>query len=212
MLAADAAGLFGFGSFFAFIFLTTLLMQQMLGYSPTKAGVAWLITSVFAFFVAGAVGAVLAARFGVWRLILVAMVAMSASGFWLTQIPDDPHFGPNVLPAFLAAGLAIGLLGPAVQIAALAGVEEARFGLASGLVETMRELGGAVTSAIVATVALGGAAAGTWHGYRAGYAVIAVTAGLGALLATIVVVRSRPSEANVSEISDAPEPVLAGAS
>jgi EmrB/QacA subfamily drug resistance transporter len=206
MLAADGAGLFGFGSFFAFIFLTTLLMQQMLGYSPTKAGVAWLITSVFAFFVAGAVGAVLAARFGIWRLILVAMVAMSASGLWLMQIPDNPHFGPNVVPAFLAAGLAIGIIGPGVQIAALAGVEQARFGLASGLVETMRELGGAVTSAVVATVALNGVAAGTWHGFRAGYVVIAVTAGLGALLAAVVVLRPARSQAG------APEPVLVGTS
>jgi EmrB/QacA subfamily drug resistance transporter len=205
MLAADEAGIYGFGSFFAFIFLTTLLMQQMLGYSPTKAGVAWLITSVFAFFVAGAVGAVLVARFGVWRLILVATVAMSASALWLLRIPDDPRFGVDVLPAFLAAGLAIGILGPAVQIAALAGVEEARFGLASGLVETMRELGGAVTSSVVATVALSGVAAGTWHSFRIGYLVIAVTAGLGALLAFVVVRRPAPFRAAT------PEPALVGA-
>ena len=79
MVAADLAAFLLFGAFFSFIFLASLLMQQLLQYSPTRTGVAWLATSITAFVAAGITGARLVGRFGVKRL-LVAGLTLAAIG------------------------------------------------------------------------------------------------------------------------------------
>ncbi|MEV6767326.1 MFS transporter [Nocardia sp. NPDC051030] len=186
MIVADLTALFGFGSFFAFIFLTTLLMQQQLGYSATKTGLVWLITSISAFMIAGLTGAVLAERFGARRMLTVALLLMGVAAGLLTFIPADPSFAVDFLPALLCAGLAVGILGPTVQIAALAQVHEAGFGGASGLVETSRELGGAMVIAVVSTVLVaGGSETALLTGLHDGFGVITGTALAGTLVAAI---------------------------
>jgi hypothetical protein len=71
MFAADLAAFLLYGAFFSFIFLASLLMQQLLLYSPTRTGIAWLATSVTAFVAAGITGARLVSTFGVKRLLVV---------------------------------------------------------------------------------------------------------------------------------------------
>ena len=182
LVAANLSAFFAFSAFFSFIFLATLLMQQVLGYSPTKTGVAWLATSVTAFIAAAVTGARLVALVGVRKLLVTGLSLLAISMLWLTRVPADASYVADLLPAFLVAGVAIGLCGPSVQIGALSGVSESTSGLASGLVETMREIGGAAGVASVSTVLVSRAGV---DGFRAGFIAISVAAILGALTAGI---------------------------
>lgn len=182
MIHADVVALFAFGSFFSFIFLTTLLMQQQLGYSATKTGLMWLITSVSAFMMAGLTGAKLIEKFGPKRLLVTAMVFMGFAALWLSRIPASPSFAADMLPAFLAAGIGVGIVGPTINIAAMAGASAKTFGAVAGLLETVRELGGVFVIAIVSTV-LVASGASTLAEFHAGYWVIASAAVMGGLAA-----------------------------
>ncbi len=187
MVAADIASLLLSGAFFAFVFLGSLMMQQLLHYSPTKTGVAWLATSVTAFIGASIVGAKLATTVGIKRLLVVGMLLLGLAGAWSTRLPVGEDYPVDLLPALLLGGLAIGLSAPSVQIGALAGVSSPSVGLASGLVEMMRELGGAIGVAVVSTVLLTRAGEGasieaTFEAFRAAFGVIVIIAGLGVLL------------------------------
>jgi EmrB/QacA subfamily drug resistance transporter len=202
MVAADLAAFLLFGAFFSFIFLTSLLMQQLLLYSPTRTGVAWLATSLTAFVGAGITGARLVTRFGVRRLLIVGMSLLALGLLWLTRLPVGANYLTDLLPGLLLAGVAIGLCAPSVQIGALSGVSGPRVGLASGLVETMREIGGAVGIAAVSTVLVSRArdavdivgpaarAAAAFDGFRSAFVVIAVIATLGILIAAVAFPRA----------------------
>ena len=205
VLAANSMAFFVFGSVFPFIFLGSLLMQQVLGYSPTKTGVSWLATSLTAFAVAGVTGARLATTIGVGKLLLTGMALLAISAGWLWRVPADASYAADLLPAFLLTGIAIGLCAVSVQIAALSGVASHASGVASGLVETMREIGGAVGVAAVSTVLISrtpkagevatpAALQSTLlDGFHAAYLVIFVLAALGGILATVAYVRHRPA-------------------
>ena len=182
LVSANLSAFFAFSAFFSFIFLATLLMQQALGYSPTKTGAAWLATSITAFIASAATGARLVALVGVRKLLVTGLTLLAVAMLWLTRVPSDAGYVTDLLPAFLLAGLAIGLCAPSVQIGALSGVTESTSGLASGLVETMREIGGAAGVAAVSTVLVSRAGL---DGFRAAFVVISVAAALGALTAGI---------------------------
>ena len=177
LVAANLSAFFAFGAFFSFIFLATLLMQQVLGYSPTKTGVAWLSTSVTAFIASAVAGARLVALVGVRKLLVTGLSLLAISMLWLTRVPTGADYVADLLPAFLLAGVAIGLCAPSVQIGALSGVSESTSGLASGLVETMREIGGAAGVAAVSTMLVSRTGL---DGYRAAFVVISIAAALGA--------------------------------
>ena len=180
LVAANLSAFFTFSAFFSFIFLATLLMQQILGYSPTKTGVAWLSTSVTAFIASAVAGARLVALVGVRRLLVTGLSLLAIAMLWLTRVPADASYVTDLLPAFLVAGVAIGLCAPSAQIGALSGVSESTSGLASGLVETMREIGGAAGVAAVSTVLVSRAGL---DGFRAAFVVICVAAAIGAVIA-----------------------------
>ena len=134
-------------------------MQQALGYSPTKTGLAWLTTTMTVF-VAAMAGARLAARVQVRWLLITGLSAVTAGTLWLTRVPAEASYVVDLLPAFLLVGIGFGLCGPALQIGALSGVAQTETGLASGLVETMREVGGAAGVAVVSTVLVAGSGLG----------------------------------------------------
>jgi EmrB/QacA subfamily drug resistance transporter len=201
VLVANSMAFFVFGSVFAFIFLGSLLMQQVLGYSATKTGVSWLATTLTAFVVAGVTGARLVNTIGVGKLLMTGMALLTISVGWLWRVPADASYATDLLPAFLLTGIAIGLCAVSVQIAALSGVAGRATGLASGLVETMREIGGAVGVAAVSAAlisrtpdagevatpaALQSALLDRFH---AAFLVIFVLAALGGLLATVAYAR-----------------------
>jgi EmrB/QacA subfamily drug resistance transporter len=193
LVAANLSAFFAFSALFSFIFLGTLLMQQVLGYSATKTGVAWLASSATAFVASAATGARLVALAGVRRLLVTGLTLMAIGMLWLTRVPADAAYVTDLLPAFLLAGVGIGLCAPAAQIGALSGVTESTSGLASGLVETMREIGGAAGVAAVSTTLVSRAGL---DGFHAAFAVICVTATLGAVTAALAFPRrTRPVDA-----------------
>jgi EmrB/QacA subfamily drug resistance transporter len=180
LVAANLSAFFTFSAFFSFIFLASLLMQQVLGYSPTKTGLAWLATSATAFIASAIAGARLVNLFGVRKLLVTGLTLMAIGMIWLTRVPADANYFADLLPAFLLAGVAIGLCAPSAQIGALSCVVESESGLASGLVETMREIGGAAGVAAVSTVLVSRAGL---DGFRAAFVVISIAAALGAVTA-----------------------------
>jgi EmrB/QacA subfamily drug resistance transporter len=179
LVAANLTALLAFGAFFSFIFLGSLLMQQELGYSPTQTGLSWLATTTTVFVASSAAGR-LAAAVSVRRLMVTGLALLTIGMVLLTQVPADVDYLTDLLPAFLLAGLGFGLCMPALQIGALSGVTESESGLASGLIETMREIGGAAGVAAVSTVLVAGTGL---DGFHTAFAAIGALAGLGAVVA-----------------------------
>jgi EmrB/QacA subfamily drug resistance transporter len=224
MVAADVTAFLLFGAFFSFIFLASLLMQQLLQYSPTRTGVAWLATSITAFVAAAVTGARLVGRFGVKRLLVAGLTLAAVGMALLTRIEPGAGYAADLLPAFVLAGLAIGISAPSVQIGALTGVAPQTVGLASGLVETMREIGGAVGIAAASTVlashtsnaqARTGAARqeALFDAFRSAFTVTLICAVLGALVAAIAFPRVRRRTVEADELGTVPEPApVSGAS
>jgi EmrB/QacA subfamily drug resistance transporter len=222
LVAANLSALFLFGAFFSFIFLGSLLMQQMLGYSPTRTGVAWLATSATSFFAAAFSGAKLVEAVGARRVLTVGLALLAVSALLLARVPADADFATDLLPALVLAGVAGGLSAPATQIGALSGVTHSMTGLASGLVETMREIGGAVgvaavstalisrTSEIASTAQTGDPRQAIADAFHAGFWVIFIAAALGALTAAFAfpqrTTQAVPPEPVPSHPSSAPEP------
>src|ERR687897_1534168 len=193
LVAANLSAFFTFSAFFSFIFLGSLLMQQGLGYSATQTGVSWLATSVTAFIASAFTGAQLVGRFGVRRLLVTGLSLLAIGVLWLTRVPSDANYVTDLLPALVLAGVAIGLCAPSVQIGALSGVSDAATGLAAGLVETMREVGGAAGVAAVSTVLVSQAGL---DGFHAAFLVICIAGALGALTAAVAFERrARSAEA-----------------
>jgi len=179
LVAANLTGLFTFGAFFSFIFLGSLLMQQKLGYSAAQTGLAWLATTATEFATSVAAGH-FAATVGVRRLLVTGLTLLAVGMAWLTRVPADGNYLTDLLPAFLLAGLGFGLCGPTLQIGALSGINPSDSGLASGLIETMRDIGGAAGVAAVATVLVTGTGL---VGFHTAFVAIGVLAALGVLAA-----------------------------
>jgi EmrB/QacA subfamily drug resistance transporter len=179
LVAANLTGFLSSCAFFSFIFIASLLMQQVLGYSPIKTGLAWLATTVTIFPVAMAGGRI-AARVGVRRLLISGLSLFTIGMLWLIRVPADASYLTDVLPAFLLAGIGFGLCMPALQIGALSGVRREDAGLASGLIETSREVGGAAGVAAVSTVLVAGTGLASFH---IAFMIIVIPAVLGLISA-----------------------------
>lgn len=179
LVAANLTAVLSFGAFFSFIFLGSLLMQQELGYSAARTGLAWLATTVTEFATASVAGRI-ATVVGVRRLLVTGLTLLTAAMVWLAQLPADAGYLAGLLPAFVLAGLGFGLCGPSLQIGALSGVTESESGLASGLIETTREIGAAAGVAAIATVLVAGTGL---DGFHTAFAATGVLAGLGVVVA-----------------------------
>ena len=149
---ANAAGLLWGASFFAFFFVGTLYMQQVLHYSALQSGVAWLAASVTAVALAG-LAQRLVTRGGGKIVMAIGMILIGAGLLWAAQVPTRGHYVGNLLGPFAVAGAGSVLAFIPISIAALAGVAEHQSGLASGLLNTSQQLGGAIGIAIASTVA-----------------------------------------------------------
>ena len=151
LAGSNAVGFLLGASFFSFFFTGTLYMQQVLGYSALKTGLAWLATSVTVLALAGP-AQMLVTRLSA-KLVMAAGMALVGSGIlWATQVPAHGTFWANLAgPLFLAGGAAFAFI--PVSIGALAGVTEHDAGIASGLLNTSQQIGGAIGVAVASTVA-----------------------------------------------------------
>jgi MFS family permease len=152
LAGANAVGVLLGGSFFAFIFIGTLYMQQVLGYSALKAGLAWLAASLTSVAFAG-LSQALVTR-GSAKLVMAAGMAMIGGGIlWATQAPVHGTFWSSLAGPFIVVGIGTAFAFIPVSIAALAGIARHEAGLASGLLNTSQQLGGAIGVAITSTIA-----------------------------------------------------------
>ena len=133
-------------------------------------------------FAAAAVGGRLAAAFGVQRLLVIGLGVLALGGLWLTRVPADADYLTDLFPAFVLAGIGFGMCAPSLQIGALSGVDDSVTGVASGLIETMREMGGAAGVAAIGTVLASRSGLG---GFHAAFAVISVLAIGGVVTAAV---------------------------
>ena len=152
LAGANVAGLLLGGSFFAFVFVGTLYMQQVLHYSSLQSGVAWLAASLTSVALAG-LSQWLVTRGGAKIVMAFGMTLIAAGVIWATQVPADGHFLQNLAGPFAVAGAGTAFAFIPISIAALAGVREHQAGLASGLLNTSQQLGGAIGIAIASSVA-----------------------------------------------------------
>jgi EmrB/QacA subfamily drug resistance transporter len=152
LAGANAVGVLLGGGFFAYIFIGTLYMQQVLGYSALTTGLAWLVMALSSVAFAGLAQALVTR--GSAKLVMAAGMAMIGGGIlWSTQVPVHGHFWASLAGPFIITGIGTAFAFVPVSIAGLAGVAEHEAGLASGLLNTSQQLGGAVGVAIASTIA-----------------------------------------------------------
>jgi EmrB/QacA subfamily drug resistance transporter len=152
LAGANAVGFLLGASFFGFIFIGTLYMQQVLGYSALQTGVAWLATSVTSVALAG-LSQLLVTRGSVKLVMAFGMALIGGGILWTTQVPVHGNFWVNLAGPLFITGIGTAFAFIPVSIAALAGVGERDAGLASGLLNTSQQLGGAIGVAIASTIA-----------------------------------------------------------
>jgi EmrB/QacA subfamily drug resistance transporter len=152
LTGANIAGLLLGASFFAFIFVGTLYMQEVLHYSALQTGFAWLAASMTSVALAG-LSQYLVTRGGAKAVMAIGMTLIAAGVLWATQVPVHGHFGGNLLGPFVIAGAGTAFAFIPISVAALAGVDQNRAGLASGLLNTSQQVGGALGIAIASSVA-----------------------------------------------------------
>ena len=138
---------------FSMFLMLTLYMQQVLGYSPIKTGVAYLAVAGTAIIWAN-VAAVAVNRVGVKPALILGMGLLTAGLVYFTQVSVDGSYWADLFPGFLILGVAIPFAFVPITIAALAGTKPQEAGLASGLINTSQQIGGAVGIAILSTIAV----------------------------------------------------------
>jgi EmrB/QacA subfamily drug resistance transporter len=198
---------------FSWFFLQTLYLQQVLEYSALEAGVAFapiaVTIAVVSNFAQGFV-----TRFGVRPVLTAGLLITSASLAALSRVPVHGSYFWDLFPAFVVAGFGLALCFVPMTIAGLSGIGPADAGVASGLINTSRQIGGAVGLAVISTVATTftsqyveshpGASASTGaaltHGFERSFYVLTAIGLVGALLAATL---SRP-QPRAAE-SEAPE-------
>ena len=149
------ANLVGFcigGAIFGGFFLLSLYMQQVLGYSPIEAGVAFLATAGTTIPAAGAAQALIT-RVGVKPVMATGLALTAFAYLWYTQLPPDGTFWRNLFVPFVLSGVGLAFVFIPVSLAALANLQERVAGVASGLLNTSQQIGGALGVAIAATIA-----------------------------------------------------------
>ena len=150
---ANIAGfILGTATFSMFLMLT-LYMQQVLDYSALETGFAYLAVAGTAI-LWSAVAAQLVTRVGVKPVLIVGMLALAAGLVYFTQVSVGGSYLGDLLPGFLIVGLALGFSFVPISIAALAGIEAKEAGLASGLINTSQQIGGALGIAVLSSVAV----------------------------------------------------------
>jgi EmrB/QacA subfamily drug resistance transporter len=201
---ANLVGLFVGASLFAMFFFLSRYMQQVLGYSALKAGLSYLPLALFIIFSAGA-ASVLVTKLGFKPVLLAGMGLVTVALLWFSQVPADGSYVANLLGPMILAAIGLGFAFVPVTIAAVSGISPDDSGLASGLINTSQQVGGALGLAILGTIAsqrtLGiskvpGDPVALTEGFQSAFLAGAGFAVLG-IIATLVLIRSQDSRAIV---------------
>ncbi len=198
---ANVVGLLVGASLFSMFFFISLYMQQVLGYSAIKAGLSYLPLAVSIILSAG-IASQLVTKVGFKPILATGMALIAAGLIWFSQISVDGSFLGDVLGPSLLAAVGLGFSFVPVTIAAVSGIPDHEQGLASGLINTSQQVGGALGLAILAAVS--SSVTGNslepevlTEGFQDAFLVGAVFAVLG-LIATLVLIRGSDSRAHVA--------------
>jgi EmrB/QacA subfamily drug resistance transporter len=199
---ANVAGFILGTALFSMFLMLTLYMQQVLGYSAMKTGVAYLAVALTSI-----VGATLASqlviKLGVKPVLVFGMSLLTIGLLYFTQVSVGGSYLGDLLPGFLLIAIGMSFSFVAISIAALAGIEAKDAGLASGLINTSQQIGGALGIAILSAVAVAhtntaeasgdAPAAALTTGFHAAFWVGTAVAAVG-VLASVVLVRREELE------------------
>jgi len=152
LAAADATQFIAFAGFASMFFFVTLYMQNVLGYSPIEAGLAYLPLCFAVGFAATAAGQLLS-RVGTRPLIIAGALITAGGVYWLSRIPVHGSFLTDLLPGMLVMSAGIGAMFVAVATAANAGVRPEQAGLAAALLNSAQQVGGALGLAVLSAIA-----------------------------------------------------------
>jgi EmrB/QacA subfamily drug resistance transporter len=212
VLGANVTGFILGTVLFGMFLLLTLYMQLVLGLSPLETGFGYLAVAGTAILWAN-VSALLVNRVGVKRVMLIGMALLSVGLLFFTQVSVDGSYWTDLFPGFLVIGLGMPFVFVPVTIAAVAGVSHDQAGLASGLINTSQQIGGALGIAVLSAIATsttddalaGGAATpqALVDGFTTAFWIAAAAAAVG-VVAIAVFVRQ-------SELAAHLEPAPAGA-
>jgi EmrB/QacA subfamily drug resistance transporter len=212
VLLLVASGMFGM------FFFASLYVQEILGYSPLRAGLAFL--PVTAGIVIGAgVAQQLIKRIGVRNVAITGIVLAAAGLSVLTQLPVHGSYVGNLLSGLLPMSIGMGLVFVPITLLATAGIDGDDAGLASGLFNTAQQVGGSLGLAILSTLAAsqtssllhgtvthGAELAARVSGYRLAFGVAAGMLALGALILTTAL---RPRHVEDLDLDAAPSAIPA---
>jgi len=205
LAASDATFLLVAAGLFGMFFFCTLYLQQVLGYTALKTGVAYLPLSL-TIIGASALASRLVDRFTP-KPVLITGLAIGTGGFiFLTQLSGHNDYLNHVLPAMVILGLGFGMSFVPATIAATSGVAPEDSGLASGLLNATQEIGGSLGLAILSTVATtriantlhGGAAlpVALTHGFTGAFTVSGLLCAASAVLALVLLPRRKRAVKN----------------
>ncbi len=152
LTGANVVGLLVGASLFSMFFFISLYMQQVLGYSAIKAGFSY-VPLAFTIIVAAGVGSQLVTRIGFKPTLAMGMAFIAAGLLWFSQVSVGGGFTTDILGPSLLAAVGLGFSFVTTTIAAVSGVKERESGLASGLINTSQQVGGAIGLAVLSTIA-----------------------------------------------------------
>jgi EmrB/QacA subfamily drug resistance transporter len=200
LAASDATMLLVAAALFGMFFFCTLYLQQVLGYSALKTGIAYLPLSL-TLIGASALASRLVDRFTPKPVLVTGLLVSTAGFVVLTRVTGHGDYASHVLPAMIVIGAGLGLSFVPITIAATNGVASGDSGLASGLLNTTQQVGGSLGLAILSSVstsrlasALQGGSAlpvALTHGFKGAFMVAAVLCALGVVLAVVLLPRRR---------------------
>lgn len=197
-------------SIFSVFFFVTLYLQEVLHYTPLKTGLSFLVVPFVIGFTASQAPKLIA-KFGYKKILVVSPLLVSSGLFYLSHIPVNGTFWGNVAPGMILFALGMGATFVSITIAATSGVPHHEAGLASGILNTSQQVGGAIGLAILTGIVtaysssfikglnLHGVpshdiiAAGMVHGFRKGF-LVASTFGIVASLIAIFVIKQKKGE------------------
>jgi EmrB/QacA subfamily drug resistance transporter len=214
LTASNVSGLLLAGAMFSQFFLLTLYMQQVLHYSALKTGVAYIALTLTVIAFSGVAQAV-ATRYGVRSVLTLGMVVSAAGLVLYGRLPVDGHYFWDLFPAFLLSGLGLALAFVPMSIGALTGVREDQAGVASGLINTSQQVGGAIGVAAATTIATtftthyvnghpGASPLGPGaltHGFEIAFYVLGAIALAGALVAALLTEKRPPAVETAPEVA-----------
>jgi EmrB/QacA subfamily drug resistance transporter len=217
LTGSNVAGLLMGGAIFAQFFLLTLYMQQVLHYSALKTGVAY-IGLTLTIIVFSTVAQALVTRVGVRKVLPVGLALSTVALVLFARLPVNGDYWTDLFPAFLVSGLGLALAFVPMSIGALTGVRQEDAGVASGLINTSQQIGGAIGVALATTVATtftsryvdshigvtAGSGAALTHGFAIAFYVLAALAAAGAVISAIMI-ESNPTAETAVEAESAPD-------